>query len=100
MSGGMDGRDRALQVQAEMDKVSTIQRAKMSMDDLLYRLHKSTEKWDWMQSQAGAYRETAVYKTAAMAPPQYESAIKLRNAGIHFAAQLDGYKKAGLVWNQ
>jgi len=82
---------------AEIEKISAIQRSQMDMDRLLYNLHKASERWDWMQSEAGAYSNTGVYKTAGVLPVKYKDAIRLRNARLCFEARQDSFKNAGLA---
>lgn len=86
-------------VMFSMAKMASVMRGKMTLDTLLYHLHKARENAAFLsQSAVGlAYKDTLVYKIAQSLPEKYEAAIRTRNAELCFRARQDTFKKAGLL---
>jgi hypothetical protein len=83
----------------EMAKSSSRAREGMTLDTLLYHLHKARENWAFVsQTSVGlAYKGTLVWQIAQGLPEKYENAIRNRNAELCFQARQDTFRKAGLL---
>ena len=83
----------------DMAKASRVLRENMSLDTLIYHLHKTRDNWEYFSQgpAAIAYKDTLVYKVAQSLPQKYEDAIRNRNAELCFQARQDTFRKAGLI---
>ena len=100
----MNGGYKPLSFQKEVDMkqlemVGTAQEIRMTLEQLLYNLHKARENLAWMQSAAEAflYRDAMVFRVAERLVVRLENAIRFRNAEICFQARQDRFRHSGLL---
>lgn len=83
----------------QLEAEGAAQQVTMTLDQLLYNLHRARENLAWMQSavEAGLYRDTVVFRVAERVISRIENAIRFRNAEICFQARQDRFRNSGLL---